>query len=416
MQENNNNNNGNNNAMDVETTDDTKAQVKAEPKANSMDVDNDATNDTTAADVKPTNDTNNDATVANTDNTNAVNDSSANTNETNVKPKPESMDVEQTDGKTSESKERDEKKNDDDNVVLPVIPFDKCLKGYLFESIAADWMSPATGKKGLVKKSYKLKTFPEYLAVKIARYYIDKHWTPQKYEVEVPVPESIDISFMRGKGLQTNEDELPSDTPKKAKMEAKQEIVDAIVNMGFATKNAAIRAALAVQNANADMAVGWLMEHMTDADINDPIPDDSNDNNNSTGAGYKPDPNVAATLAMTMGFTQKQCEAALISTKGDQNRAVEWLFSHESDLDAQVKAINDEQNALKQERNKKTKDGSGKYNLISIVSHQGGNTGSGHYVAHIKKNNKWYFFNDDRVAISQKTPFKYGYLYIFKRN
>ena len=289
MQENNNNNNNNsdnNNAMDVETTDDTKAQPKAEPKANSMDVDNDATNDTTAADVKPNDDTTNDANGNAADavitDTVAVNDSNTNTNETNapastdksVKPKADSMDVEQTDGKTSESKERDEKKNDDDNVVLPVIPFDKCLKGYLFESIAADWMSPATGKKGLVKKSYKLKTFPEYLAVKIARYYIDKHWTAQKYEVEVPVPESIDISFMRGKGLQTNEEELQSDTPKKAKMEAKQEIVDAIVSMGFATKNAAIRAALAVQNANADMAVGWLMEHMTDPDINDTIHDE----------------------------------------------------------------------------------------------------------------------------------------------
>ena len=43
-------------------------------------------------------------------------------------------------------------------------------------------------------------------------------------------------------------------------------------------------------------------------------------------------------------------------------------------------------------------DGPGKYELHAIVSHIGKNTGSGHYVCHIKKDGAWVIFNDLKVC------------------
>ncbi|RLO12670.1 hypothetical protein DYB28_007929, partial [Aphanomyces astaci] len=55
------------------------------------------------------------------------------------------------------------------------------------------------------------------------------------------------------------------------------------------------------------------------------------------------------------------------------------------------------------------------YDLLGFVSHMGSNTHSGHYVAHIKKDGKWIFFNDAKVAISDTPPFGAGYIYLYRR-
>ena len=61
-------------------------------------------------------------------------------------------------------------------------------------------------------------------------------------------------------------------------------------------------------------------------------------------------------------------------------------------------------------------DGSGNYSLIGMVSHIGKNTGSGHYVAHLKKDGKWVIFNDEKVALSNKPPFQHAYMYLYQRS
>lgn len=45
----------------------------------------------------------------------------------------------------------------------------------------------------------------------------------------------------------------------------------------------------------------------------------------------------------------------------------------------------------------------------------GTSTMCGHYVCHIKKDNNWVIFNDNKVAISQNLPKDMGYLYLYKR-
>jgi ubiquitin carboxyl-terminal hydrolase 5/13 len=44
-------------------------------------------------------------------------------------------------------------------------------------------------------------------------------------------------------------------------------------------------------------------------------------------------------------------------------------------------------------------DGPGTYTLFAVISHIGKSTDHGHYVAHIKKDGQWAFFNDEKVCL-----------------
>jgi ubiquitin carboxyl-terminal hydrolase 5/13 len=61
-------------------------------------------------------------------------------------------------------------------------------------------------------------------------------------------------------------------------------------------------------------------------------------------------------------------------------------------------------------------DGEGNYDLVGLISHIGKNTGSGHYVAHLKKNGRWIIFNDEKVALSENPPIRHAYMYLFQRS
>ena len=115
-------------------------------------------------------------------------------------------------------------------------------------------IQPATNQKGTVKKRVRLKTFPDYLAIQMQRYYVNEAWLPEKHDCIIPVPQELDLSQCRGRGLQPEEEELPAGGAAAnvaAKMEPSAEIVSMLVMLGLAaTENAAKRAALAVQNAN----------------------------------------------------------------------------------------------------------------------------------------------------------------------
>eukprot|EP00494_Astrolonche_serrata_P023817 UN24075 len=113
-------------------------------------------------------------------------------------------------------------------------------------------------------------TFPKYLIIQMRRYYWDDKWLPQKLEVGVNVPEKLDLSCLKAQGLQKNEVELPSDKAAAAGFQASEGILSTIQGMGF-SKNAAIRAAKATNN-QAEQALNWVLEHSTDADVNDPLP------------------------------------------------------------------------------------------------------------------------------------------------
>lgn len=89
------------------------------------------------------------------------------------------------------------------------------------------------------------------------------------------------------------------------------------------------------------------------------------------------------------------------------------------DLDGAIAALESTSAAAGSSTPKPTaplEDGDGKYNLVGLISHIGKNTGSGHYVAHLKKDGKWVIFNDEKVALSEHPPIPHAYMYLFQRS
>ena len=306
--------------------------------------------------------------------------------------------------------------------VVPIVPFEACL---------AKLLAPASldnfrGREGALKTT-RLTTFPRYLVLTIARYYTSEDWQPKKRAVQVPMPESLDLTAMRARGVQEGETLLPDEAPPAASggggapaaLEPDAAIVGQLITMGF-SENGCKRAAVATKNAGAEPAMEWVFAHMEDADFNEPLPPPEAAGGGGGGAA-PPDPEAIAMLG-GMGFTEHQATGALTATQGNLERAADWLFSHSDDLDSAVAQAlgegggggggggggdgGDEPPA---------NDGPGQYELLGIISHMGSNTSCGHYVCHIKKEGRWCLYNDRKVAVSESPPLDLGYMYVYQR-
>ena len=153
---------------------------------------------------------------------------------------------------------------------------------------------------------------------------------------------------------------------------------------------------------------------MEDADFNNPLDTDSLNQHVpadlSAVTSFNP---YDIEMLSSLGFTETQAKKALKATESNVERAAEWLFSHTDDpgfFDAEESTSGgagaDTGGAsstppLPQPEQTQDSDGQadGTYEMIGIISHIGKNTDCGHYVCHIKKDNAWYFFNDDKVII-----------------
>lgn len=152
---------------------------------------------------------------------------------------------------------------------------------------------------------------------------------------------------------------------------------------------------------------------MEDADFDSPVdvPQPA-----SGGAGGDLPAASAADLDMLMslGFTEAQVGKAMRSTGNSVERAAEWLFSHPDEEDTGTAPCVSADVAAEAAAGSEAQ-ADGKYELIGIISHLGRNTDCGHYVCHIKKDGKWVFFNDDKVAASENPPKDCGFMYLFRR-
>ena len=174
----------------------------------------------------------------------------------------------------------------------------------------------------------------------------------------------------------------------------------------------------AVGGNNIEAAMTWIFEHNSDPDFNDPLPEESNNNANANSDGPSVDEGIVSSLVANLGcFTADQVRAALKECGGQADRAADWLFSHMDDLDGAIAALQSKNSAPSNPSTPVAlEDGDGRYTLVGMVSHIGKNTGSGHYVAHLKKNGKWVIFNDEKVALSETPPLPHAYLYLFQRS
>ena len=105
-------------------------------------------------------------------------------------------------------------------------------------------------------------------------------------------------------------------------------------------------------------------------------------------------------------------------------RAADWLFSHENvaginaetlaalDADATATATAASSAAVPDVGEA----GSGKYELISMISHIGTSPDHGHYVCHRRlADGRWALYNDEKVAVSTKPPLEHAYMYLYRK-
>lgn len=295
-------------------------------------------------------------------------------------------------------------------VVRPRVPLQACLASFSAPDEVMDFFSTALKSKTTATKTTGLTSFPDYLVLHMRKFVMEAGWVPKKLDVYVDVPDTIDISNLRSKGLQPGEELLPESAgdgeAESTRVVANEDIVSQLLCMGFG-QNICEKAAIYTSNVGVEEAMNWLLSHMDDPDIDAPI------SHNSQNATISVDQSKVETL-ISFGFQEDLARRALIATGGDIEKATDWIFSNPdassaSDMDATGSS------SAAAAGDAELPDGPGRYRLLGFVSHIGTSTHCGHYVAHIYKDRRWVIFNDDKVGASVNPPKDMGYLYFFER-
>lgn len=296
-----------------------------------------------------------------------------------------------------------------DEIVRPRVPLEACLATFSSPEEVHDFYSTALNAKTTAIKTAGLITFPDYLVLHMRKFVMEEGWVPKKLDVYIDVPDVIDISHMRSNGIRPGEQLLPEGVPVGDKREppqivASDDIVSQLASMGFNYFHCQ-KAAIKTLNAGVEEAMNWLLSHMEDPDIDDPISQEPQ------SAEVPVDEASIATL-ISFGFQEEVARKALMASGGDIEKATDWIFSHPEDSGSMD---TDATSSATQADDTGVPDGNGRYKLMALVSHIGTSTHCGHYVAHVRKNERWVIFNDSKVGASSNPPKDMGYLYFFER-
>ncbi|KAK3106047.1 hypothetical protein FSP39_011642, partial [Pinctada imbricata] len=297
-------------------------------------------------------------------------------------------------------------KIDPKELVRPRIPLLSCIESFAATESVDDFYSSAIKSKTTAKKSTRLSTFPDFLVIQLKKFTVGEDWSPKKLDISVDIPVDLDLSLLRGQGLQQGEEELPQeeDSPDVQLDEA---VVAQLVDMGFPLEGCK-RAVFNTNNSGVEAAMNWVMEHMEDADFSLPfVPPGAK---KSGGGSFIPNEEGIMMLS-AMGFTRDQAIKALKNTDNNIERAADWIFSHPEELDTPMET----EEAQASSSEPQYRDGYPKYKLVAFISHMGTSTMVGHYVCHIKKEGRWVIYNDEKVALSEHPPKDLAYLYMYQR-
>lgn len=113
-------------------------------------------------------------------------------------------------------------------------------------------------------------SFPDYLLLHLKKFTMREDWTPIKLDVAVDMPDAVELSGLRGYGLQPGEEPLPELRGDPPVVHLDQAVVSALTDMGFPL-NSAKKAVYFTQNQGLEPATNWIMEHIGDSDFADPF-------------------------------------------------------------------------------------------------------------------------------------------------
>jgi len=256
-------------------------------------------------------------------------------------------------------------------IVRPRIPLKSCIELFAKPEILNDFYSAATSSQTTAEKTSKVSKFPRFFVFQMKKFQCGSDWTPKKLDVAFDAPDILDLEMLEGKGLQPGEEELEKS------------------------------------------------EGQSDATC-------SGEYSRSSAPTIEPDSEAVATL-LSMGIDVTQAITALKVCNNDAQRAIEYIFDPDSHNPQQVQqepinAPGEQSRLTIASRPDPLKmklfapDNKPKlYQLKAFISHMGSSTMCGHYVCHIRDNERWYIFNDNKVALSENPPKELAYLYFYER-
>jgi len=243
-----------------------------------------------------------------------------------------------------------------DNEKEMVISFEELLN-FTHKRVIPERQCDKCGKCGC-ESDQQMKNFPDYLFVGVTLDSCDERGVVRKENVSV----SFDINNV---DITTRKCAVEETVDEKKVLE--------LMNLGF-SRSQCVRALRNV--SDVEQAITWIIENPMEA-------------------------SPAVQQVMEMGFTEEEAREALEESSGNVGLAIEWLFGPRT----------------KKKISKKS-DGNGTYELVGFLQHKGPSALCGHYVATIKRNDKWVLYNDGKVSIypnDVQPAFGKGYLYLFKR-
>lgn len=294
--------------------------------------------------------------------------------------------------------------------------------------------------------------------VQIKKFTFVVDWVPKKIDLSIDIPDFLDLSRLRGTGLQAGEQELPDLTPPIVLPEDTRDnsmsssdstgidesAAMQLAEMGFPLE-ACRKAIYYTGNMGPEMALNWIIAHMEEPDFAEPLalptfmepgPSVASSGLAATPLDNHP-PEESIAILTSMGFPRRHTLQALKATNNNLERALDWIFTHtEREEEETSDALSDmadttepndsafsnanthSDSTLSPDQDAsdpRIKDGPGRYELFAFISHIGASTMSGHYVCHIKKEGRWVIFNDHKVCLSERPPKDLGYIYFYRR-
>lgn len=291
-----------------------------------------------------------------------------------------------------------------EELVRPKIKLFSCLEAFTQSEIVEQFYSTALKDKTTARKTTRLSTFPDYLVIQLKKFTLREDWVPIKLDVAMDMPDILDIAPLRGAGPQPEEEPLPELVGSPPPQPAYDEnVLSQLQDMGFPLE-ACKRAIFFTHNSGVENATQWIMEHISDSDFSDPFVPPGRTTLGTEGAcSFNPDPD-ALQFILSMGFTREQAIKALKATDNNPERATDWIFSHQEELNSSDEPTPPE-----------FRDGDSKYRLVGFVSHMGESSMVGHYVCHLLREGRWVIFNDSKVALSENPPKELAYIYLYER-
>eukprot|EP00916_Digyalum_oweni_P014472 GHVL01023725.1.p1 GENE.GHVL01023725.1~~GHVL01023725.1.p1 ORF type:complete len:600 (+),score=112.59 GHVL01023725.1:622-2421(+) len=292
-------------------------------------------------------------------------------------------------------KKQKTKNDEDDTPIIPLVTLQMCLDAYLKDDYVSGYRLPDSNSITNAIKRIRLKTFPKYLFIQMKKFYCGNDWTPQKLEVNLEIPDEFDFGSLRAPARDVTTEAVNTTTPVD---DPDPSLIESLENMGF-NRIAVQKACIIGGNSTVDACVNWIVEHMDDPTLNEPVELIVQNNPISDEEN----------ILMGLGFTVPQAKAALKATNFvGADAAANWLFSHENPESLNIQVSEPQEPEFISE--------STKYMLRAFVSHMGRCAHSGHYVCHVRQDDgTWALFNDRKVALSEDVPKSVGYMYIFKR-